>query len=136
MKCSACHEEIETGAVFCGNCGEQVAPQIPQVVATAIPSYAIGGTAMNHRSEILAGVALVIALIGLPSSVVPIVGLVFGLVALMMATKARRGYKHTTSFLAIVFGILTVVSSLLVWAYAAQNTPSGNIPTACVEVCN
>ena len=48
MLCSNCGEPLETGAVFCGNCGWRVAQQAAPAVVSSTPGAASSAPALDH----------------------------------------------------------------------------------------
>jgi hypothetical protein len=140
MNCPRCHQPTETGAVFCGNCGFQLAgtppqaPQQSQPFATSVPAYATAPASLPHTGDTKALISLIAGIFGIGGAIIPIVGLVLGITGLVLGTLSRASHKKTLSMLGIIFSIIAILLSIAAWAYTIQhqkaeesrNKPSGS----------
>ena len=157
MNCQNCHEPLEPGAAFCGNCGYPVQPAatgvmnnvaVPQAgqpqptvgstpqtpgsggtSASQPPSYAIA-TANHHAGETPAVLAVIAGVIGIAGSfLIPIIGLVFGVLGLCMGTVSRRMAHRRLGLAGLILSCLAIVAGLGALAYNYQHnkdtTPNG-----------
>jgi hypothetical protein len=144
MNCQNCHELIEPGAAFCGNCGYPV--QLPDPVPAApadtapeqavqneqltqpptkaipaqpsVPSYALA-TPNQHTGETQAVLAVIFGVIGMIGSgfLIPVIGFVFGLAGLCMATISRRKIHRRLALVGLVFASLAIVAGFASLVY-------------------
>jgi len=104
--------------------GAPVAPaQMPMTSPSThgqhVPAYAMG---QNHAAEGdgLLTWAVVLASLSIPGAILPIVGLAFGITAIVLAAKHHHaGTGRMVA--AIVVGSIGVVLSLAAWAYNVQH---------------
>lgn len=136
MNCPKCNEPVETGAAFCGNCGQALtaataAPALdpvsvptPSAVPPApgqIPAYAVpvAGQQQSHMKAIL---ALVLGGLGIAGALmIPLIGLAFGIAGMVLATISHRLVRHGLSLAGIVVSSLAIVVGLGSWAYAVMH---------------
>jgi hypothetical protein len=118
--CSKCGAEIPEGSRFCPKCGQPVVftervyePEVQETVRTP------PRTPAGSQSTESAGGALALGIIGIivGSLFIPCVGCILGIVAVSMASSAnKRGAPNARAALAL--GWISIVVSLLMWAYA------------------
>lgn len=170
--CPQCHQPVETGAVFCGNCGtplqstQPVAPaQTDSVVAAvyanqaatpvaptptpvlnghgvAVPAYAL--PVQHPVKETKTVLAIVFGAVGIVGSLlIPISGLVFGVVSLVLSTSSRRQSKKAENTVAIVVGVIALILSVIMWVVAINyvqrqkdggNVSGSSVPAAATNV--
>lgn len=149
MNCQNCHELLEAGAAFCGNCGYPVQAATPQpqvaqaqqisqlpptpvpnsaVPTTSPPSYALA-TPSQHAGETQALLALIFGIIGIAVALfVPAVALVFGIAGLCMGTVSRHQARRRLAIVGLIFASLAIVAGLGAWVYnhnhITSNTPA------------
>lgn len=130
MNCPRCHQEVEDGALFCGNCGLalQVTNQANTENLNQIPAYALA-TPETHSGEKRSLIALLLAVGGLVGSLfMAVIGLALGLSALILATVSRSYHHRLLNTSAIVSGCMTILLSLAVWGVAiAQNAKEHSV---------
>lgn len=144
MNCPNCHEPVETGSAFCGNCGHSfslstisqvkdnessdtsLAPSFFPMISTAsaaikLPAYAMPNTA-NQRNHLRASFSVVLGLVGVAGAMtMPLAGLVLGLAGVVLATLSMRSVKHLLSQLGLVASIISVLVGSATWVYAVTN---------------
>lgn len=145
MNCPNCHEPVESGSAFCGNCGHSFSlstisqvlgnespdsgmaqPFFP-VVSTAgqaikLPSYAVPNTS-EQRNHLRASLSLVMGLVGVAGAMtMPASGVVLGFAGIVLATLSMRSFKHLISRLGLVASIISVLVGSAAWVYAVTNS--------------
>lgn len=113
MDCPNCHEPVEIGAAFCGNCGQAIAPQrlLTKTTLSTKRSESSKDTsdAFVHTRPVAASEALLQGignqLVGASVSKQPI--------PLYARPAIAQQKDHFRAALAVVFGILGIVSSLI-----------------------
>ena len=134
MICTECKQEVEEGAVFCGNCGHPTGLKhsLPKPAHHA-PEYALAKPT-QHKGEVASLIAVILAVMGIPGAIVPVLGLALGIFALVIATTIRRSHKRLANLIAIIAACVAIVVSLGSWAYTLthekelskmKNKPSG-----------
>jgi hypothetical protein len=150
MNCPNCGQEIETGAAFCGNCGQAIgqtpspiaqvfqntAGQPPSRLPTTslaavgasavshMPSYAVANPE-QHSTELKSLLSLICAVLGLVSVLlVPLLALGFGITAIVLGTMSRHHFHRALSTTGIILGGLAVAAGLAMWVYAASHNAS------------
>jgi hypothetical protein len=125
MQCPQCQQEANADAAFCGNCGAPLtvgsAEQAGRQGSTAIAVPAEATTAAkvrDHGGKAIA--AFVIGLLGLVAWLVPVVGLVFGLVAMIFGTIAFHSRRRAFARTGIALSVLVLGASLFMWVHSAQ----------------
>ncbi len=153
MDCQRCHEPLEPGAAFCGNCGYPVQssnqsqpsqglwqgqsgtpPAQPPITSqpipaalngAALPSYAIAHPA-QHVGETTAVLAVILGTIGIVGSgfLIPIIGLVFGIIGMCLGTVSRRRSHRRLALIGLAIASLAVAAGLaaLVWNISHYKT--------------
>jgi len=144
MNCPNCHEPVETGSAFCGNCGRSFSlSTISQVLgnespdtgmtqtffpvtstagaAVRLPSYAVPST-VEQRNHLKATLSVVLGLVGVAGSInMPISGVILGFAGIVLSTMSMRSIKHTLSRLGLVASIISVIAGGATWVYAVTN---------------
>lgn len=158
MNCQNCHELIEPGAAFCGNCGypvqatspapntsaiEQVwhrqqpgsAPLLALTTnggppATTVPAYALA-SASQHAGETSAIVAVICGIIGIAGAgfLIPIIGLVFGIAGLCMGTVSRRKARRRLALIGLIIATLAIVAALAGLVWNLEHNKSSTAQT-------
>ena len=102
MICSKCDQEVEDGAAFCGNCGQQIAAKAtPSVANKVTPEYAVAKP-VQHSGEIKSTLSVVFGVIGIPGSLIPAVGFGLGVIGLVLGTLSRRSHHKIASTIGII----------------------------------
>ena len=121
MECSNCHQTVEAGAAFCGNCGYKLTVTPAGAYALAVPA--------QQKGETRALLAVLFGAVGLAGSVfMALVGLILGLTGLVLGTLSRRGPRRGLSTAGIILSSLSLLAGLAVWTYAFNQT--NNVKTA------
>lgn len=129
MNCPNCHQSVESGATFCGNCGQQrqtVAMPLQQAAghiattAASLPSYAV--SAPNQRSgELKALLSVLLGVVGIVGALfIPLAGLLFGLLGFISGTLSRNSSKRHLSTSGLVVASLAIVAGLGSLTYNIQ----------------
>lgn len=149
--CPKCHDNVENGALFCGNCGfKLVASNNKRVDSLAlangisVPTYAFPH---SHYKQHWAAMSLALCILAVSFSyLVPILGLGLAIAGLMMSTSS---YRVTHSWLkvgSLIFAILAIMISIGFWVRAVVNEPklsstasqanktSVNVVTPCYQL--
>lgn len=152
MDCQNCALPIEEGALFCGNCGQQVRyadSHISSVLknesrhphmsgteyssfghlimnggaaAAAVPRYAL--TTYHNHNHVKIIFALVCSLIGIVGAFfIPLVGIALGSVALVLATLATHESGRALKISALILSVLAILAGLGVWVHLAATNP-------------
>ena len=117
MNCPKCNTETESGAAFCGNCGQALANPVQ---TPGIPHYAIA-TPQQHKGETKALLSLLFGIVGIAGALfMALIGLVLGTAGLVMGTMSRSSPKRSLSNIGLVLSSLAIVSGLAAWAYTAK----------------
>jgi hypothetical protein len=140
MNCPKCGKPVEAGAAFCGNCGQplQASIQQPQTTAPVVTvsnhgeagpvapaQYPQADTSGDeHSSEVRGIIGLILGVIGIPTSIVPIMGIVFAVAGLILGTTSRSKFKHKVSLFAIVFSSIGILTALGVFTYNVIHDPA------------
>jgi hypothetical protein len=148
MDCPKCGQPVEAGAVFCGNCGQQIAssdspiasvlassnttPSVPAFssldsVATggsvlAVPAYA--RDAIHVHSHVKVTLALALGIFGIVGALLyPVVGIALGIIGLILATTARGLTTKKFKITAIIVSAVALLTALGVAAYSSDHNP-------------
>lgn len=122
MECQNCHQPVEAGALFCGNCGHPVAASQQQsnfapAAEAVLPNYAVA-TPAQHRGEIRAVLSLLLGVSGIAGAAFrPIIGLAVGVIGLVLATMTRHSVRRGFSTAGLVLSSLAIVAGLAGWTY-------------------
>lgn len=119
MNCPHCHNPVEPGAAFCGNCGQalQAAP-LQQV--TGVPNYAVA-TPATHAGETKALLSVILGVISIPAAIIPIAGIILGIVGVVLGSLSRGTVKRTSSTVGIVLSCVGIVVSIGIFTYVLTN---------------
>src|ERR1700744_6238489 len=111
MECPNCHQTIEAGPAFCGNCGQPLnAPAGPNEAAYALARPA------QHVGEDKALGAVICGVFGLVGSLfMPLIGLSLGTAGAVLATSARSQTKRRLTTVGLVFSSLAIMAGLATW---------------------
>ncbi len=150
MKCSNCHQDIEPGAAFCGNCGQPVpaaagapapaaaaspapvpAPAAPAPVAPAAPVAAAAAPAATaavpaysvpaaNHGGGKAIASLVLGIIGLLGWIIPIVGFILAITGFILGTLSLKN-KKGFAIAGMVLAAITMILSLVAFVYNIQH---------------
>lgn len=109
--CPSCNQIVEDGAIYCGNCGYKLMPNVQPVTpvtSSGLPSYAVPKT---HHKQHWAAIALIFGLLGIGGGfIVPILGISFGVIGLIFATSSL---KLTHGWLKSIGLVVPLVALLL-----------------------
>jgi hypothetical protein len=130
MYCPNCHEPIEDGATYCGNCGSAVKSRTAALGASGLrgitPSYALA-LPMQHAGETQALLSVLLGITGLAGTLfIPFVGLCFGVAGVVLGTVSRVYVKRTMHILGLGLSCLAIVAGLAAWAHAVRSDPRYN----------
>jgi len=142
--CPSCNENVENGAIYCGNCGYRLTaePSVleqgyknstapvgsvsplpsPAMAAPAgIPQYAVPLSYPHHKQH-FAALALAFGTLGIVAAfIIPILGLVFGLTGLVLISLSFRISRGWLRAAALIVPILALLVGLGVWAKVNQD---------------
>ncbi len=183
MQCPQCQQTVDPGAMFCGNCGfqlaaaannpgqtsgtplslspaapqpaqlsgqpapsvaplpeitpvdpGQVAPPAPQpvfqqpalpanpvqqLVGPPSPSYGGLQTPTDHSGKAIA--SFVLSILGLPGSLIPIVGIIFAILAIVFGTMSLHSARKVFAKIGIGIGIFVLLVSVFFWVNYTQD---------------
>lgn len=116
MVCPQCQQTVDPGAQFCGNCGFK----LPQTAPAAYqpPTQTSSVNTQDHSGKAIA--AFVIGVLGLPASLIPIVGIVFGILAIIFGSISIHSRRKTLAKIGIVFAVIVLLASTFLWVMSAQ----------------
>lgn len=145
MVCPQCQQAVDPGAQYCGNCGfkltftaltspfsppaqqPQESSPLPQTPNT-IPSLA----GQDHSGKAIA--SFVLGVLGLPASLIPIVGVVFGILAIILGSLSIHSRRKALAIIGISLAVITLLASIFLWVMATQelitDQDNGNSLTA------
>lgn len=134
MQCPQCQQQATVDAAYCGNCGAPLtvgsAEQAGLVGITSVemPAEAVAPSRfIDHSGKAIA--ACVIGLLGLAAWLVPIAGLVFGLLAMIFGTIAFHSRRRVFARTGIALSVVVLGASLFMWVHSAQQLSKAS-PTA------
>src|SRR5947209_3237322 len=126
MNCPNCSQPVEADAAFCGNCGQALqtpAQQSPLArgYANAKPQgsdqdtfsapatagatlQAIALPVTTRSGEVMAILAVLAGVLGLPGGIIPILGLGLGIASIVMGSLALNTQKRTLAIVGLVIG--------------------------------
>ncbi len=145
MNCPNCHQSVETGAAYCGNCGQQLQAIL---AAAGIPAYALA-TPAQHSGEIKALLSVVLGIMSLVSlAFITLLGLAFGIAGIVTGTMSRSGSRRGLGTAGMVISVLAITASVAVWAHTinqvavarsrsvtAQNTTQATAAASLTTPC-
>jgi hypothetical protein len=123
MQCPQCQQITPDDAAFCGNCGAPLtvgaAEQagLDNSVAIAMPAESVV-TPRDKSRHAIAG--FVIALFGLAAWLVPVAGLVIGLLGLILGSIAFHSHRRVFARSGITLSVIVLAASLFMWVHSAQ----------------
>ena len=121
MNCPKCNHEISVDAQFCGNCGQpvtQTATPVESVVQTSVQPVAQVPVAPVESSDSGKAIAsLVLGILGFVGSLIPLIGLIMGIGALMLGLNSKNSAKKGMATAGLILGIIVIVLSLIFWGY-------------------
>lgn len=157
MNCLNCHQPIESGAAFCGNCGQPVSSttnssRFADVLANNVsdnnsnqtfvqtlavngvttkpPGYAVPSLS-EQRNHLRATMSLVVGLLGAAAAVqIPYAGLVLGIIGIILATMSMRSAKHFLSKAGLIASIVATLVGLGSWAYVISSNAKQSSATS------
>ena len=121
MFCIKCGRQIPDDAVFCPACGATQGDQMPQAIAPNQP--AAWKKPVSPEEDALAGSILTWGILGLAFSEIPILGLIFSIIARVKCGNYARLYGRytgkakvgsTLATLGLVFSIIFTVAIAIV----------------------
>ncbi|MGH7240834.1 MAG: hypothetical protein ACREGB_00890 [Candidatus Saccharimonadales bacterium] len=128
MQCPKCQQSTDPGAAYCGNCGYKLDPAqpLPALAGTGSDGPAGYPVYVRHDHGNKAIASLVLAVLGIPACLIPVVGLVFGVLALVFGTLSFRSSRKKFAVVGIVLGAVVVLGSLYLWMRNAQVLVNGH----------
>jgi len=126
MNCQNCHQPLDPGAAYCGNCGQPVTasqpvPSQPLVQMAAAPAYALA-TPAQHAGETQSLLAIVLGVAGIIGALfMALVGLLLGLVGVVFGTLALNTPRRRLAVIGIVIASLAIIAGLASWAYVVRH---------------
>jgi hypothetical protein len=113
--CPNCHQPVEPGAKFCGNCDQPLVvvgtPKVKQTDNQSIPEYA---RYFPKTRQHWASIALVLGLVGIMGSfIIPIFGIIFGIVGFFLAILTPKEIAKKLKIGAIILTILSVIVAIV-----------------------
>lgn len=128
MECQNCHQPVEAGAAYCGNCGHalHVGGIALAGVYPSLPSYALA-TPAARSTETKLLLALLCGVAGLIGALfVPLAGVTLGIAGIVAATTTRSVGKHWPVRVGLGLSCLALLAGLGTWVYAVKNDPRFN----------
>lgn len=128
MECFNCHELVEEGARYCGNCGQRLSAR--RLGGAGIRGYNSGYTlmlALRHTSETTTLMSVLCGLTGLAGAFfVPVLGLTLGVAGLVFGTISKIYLNRLLRIIGLAVSALAVVAGLATWTYAVRSDPRVN----------
>jgi hypothetical protein len=125
MNCPSCRLPVEAGAAFCGNCGAQLVSDRTAAAALTQPStpdYALP-LLSQHTLETRALSSLLLGIMGLVGALfMPLLGLGFGLIGIVLGTMSRAGARRGLNTVGIITSSLAIMAGLATWVYVVKHT--------------
>jgi hypothetical protein len=103
-------------SVVCPNCKRTLHSKVKAVELAVLPPEQVAAS-ISHRASFLQAS---LAIIGLLVAMVPIVGLVFGLLGLLVNSR-HRGWTKKVCYVAVIVGAMTTVVGLTGMALAPNH---------------
>lgn len=129
MNCSHCNNPITPDAAFCGTCGQPLgqpaahgqpaaplAPMPTTMTTVAAPMHTAGNAHVNPQAI----AALVFGVLGCAGWLIPIFGVLLGILAIIFGTIGLKSQKRKLAITGIVLAIPVIAFSLFVWIEAAK----------------
>lgn len=119
MNCPKCSEPVESGAAFCGNCGQQIHAANPST--PGVPNYArpVAGQASRETKALLSVIFGVVGIFG--TLLMPLIGLVSGITGIAMGTMSRRSNRRHASSTGIFLSVCALVIGMAGWVYGVTS---------------
>lgn len=113
--CPNCHQPVEPGAKFCGNCDQPLIVVSTQnsnsATNSSIPEYA---TYFPKTHQHWASIALVMGIVGIGGSfLIPIFGIIFGIGGFFLAIFAPKNLRSKLKIGAMIVAILSVIVAVV-----------------------
>jgi hypothetical protein len=153
--CPNCNEAVETGAVFCGNCGyklisdPQPQPTVSQVYSNGpatdpkttypntlaypnMPAYAVP---LNHHKQHWGAMALALGILGIGSGMlIPILGIGLGISGIVLVTMSYHLTHRRLVVASIIVSVLAILVGIGFWVNVVVHdprlNPNANLPAA------
>lgn len=161
MNCPACHNSVAPNAAFCGTCGQALRP--PATTSQAMLHHALAQPpAMQPPSAIAAAqgvqlvspanqppanagdahvnpqaiAALVFGVLGCAGWLIPIFGVILGLLAIIFGSIGIKSQKPKLAKVGIGLAIPVIAISLYVWIEAAKQLAQENTAPVTTQKSN
>jgi hypothetical protein len=139
MNCPSCHETVEAGAVYCGNCGQpiQARQRAAQPRGQRLPAYALPNP-IRQANQLRATVAVLLGIAGITGSIfIPILGLTLGTAGLVAATSSgSTAMREKLMRAGLMASAMAIAVGLAIWAYNVQHDPRYNKQVVRAEALN
>ena len=127
MNCAQCHNPVTPDAAFCGNCG-QLLGQLPVQPTSTQPNNSrpfpvptsLSQPSIDPRTNPQAIAAIVFGVLGCAGWLIPIIGVILGILAIIFGTIGLRSQKRKLAITGMVLAIPVIAFSLFVWIQAAK----------------
>jgi len=136
MNCPNCHQKLEAGSYFCGNCGfnlsepgtknnvgqaqQSPGPANQYVQNNSMPNQNINQLGSKSTNNGKAIASFVLGLVGLIAWLIPIVGLIMGIVGVVLGILGRKSRKKVLSIIGIVLSSIVIILSIFVLIISAN----------------
>ncbi len=123
MECPNCHESIEEGAFFCGNCGQRLSIKpVDQTINsdTVIPEYSEPNIfEQTRRTE--ESMSLVFGVVGIVGALfVPLAGIIIGAVGTIMSSLTLRRGKDIVNIVGLVISVFAIFTGFGTWVHSSN----------------
>ncbi|HUA13209.1 MAG TPA: hypothetical protein VL989_01785 [Candidatus Sulfotelmatobacter sp.] len=124
MNCPNCHQPIDHGAFFCGNCGYNLSTGNAVLENQAPPQANFQrqtDLGRSHKDSGAAVASFTFGVIGLVVWLVPIAGLIIGVIALVFGIIGKSSRKKVLAFGGMSLAIIAIALSVVSWVITANN---------------